>query len=257
MPGPRKVGKSALMFNLTGALSLTRVVQDPATGQPVWQPGRFLGAVDCWLAGTVAYLNLEMDADDWRDEFRKMPRGSYDPARIVPLHLRGVPFPVVTSTAARAWFTGWLRANAVEVLIIDTWGAFGPRNGARDLNKDSEVRPVLDGLDEIRAEAGVRSLYMPIHMPHQTGDPGAERFKGAGMVGDWADALWNYVQPDPKDETRFLGAHGRARIDMPESALAYDYCTGLCVGGRQPQAAGPADRSGADYRSGAGKTTGY
>ena len=223
LSGPRKVGKSQLMVNLAAALSLSSYSQQ-GDGQGLWTPGAFLGWSECFAGGNVAYLNAEMDADDWRDAFRALPAGAYDPARIFPLHCRGVPLPVITSRAAREWFTAWLREREIEVLIIDTWGAFAAKNGIRNLNDDAEARKITDGLDEIKTQTWVASLFVLIHMPHQTGEKHLERHKGAGAVGDWADALWTYV----KDESgsRYLWAEGRARIEQPETALAYRAETG-------------------------------
>jgi hypothetical protein len=224
LAGPRKVGKSQLMVNLAASLSLACTWQDPQTGQWQWKPGRFLGLCEAYGAGNVAYLNAEMDADDWRDCFRALPHGSYDPKRIFPLHCRGVPMPVITSPAARKWFVSGLRKHSVETLIIDTWGALCEKNGVRNFNDDGEARKILSGLDEIKAEAGVASVYVLIHMPHQTGDRHLERFKGAGAVGDWADALWSYIAD--AEGTRYLSATGRARIDAAEMALDYGKQTG-------------------------------
>jgi hypothetical protein len=226
LAGPRKTGKTQLLVNLNAALSLSS--HDPARpgGQPPWVPGPFLGHyTGCFMSGNAAYLNAEMDADDWRDTFRALPAKSYNASRIFPLHCRGIPMPVITSEAARAWFVSWLRGNRVEVLTIDTWGAFCAANGVRDLNDDGAVRVITDGLDRIKAEAGVAFLVIPIHTPHQTGERHLERFKGAGAVGDWADTLWTYLEGP--GGLRYLGAAGRARIDMAETALAYDPATGL------------------------------
>lgn len=225
--GPRKTGKSQLEINLTAALSLSHWEADPVTGQALWTPGWFLGSVPCYMGGNLGYLNGEMDADDWDDCFRMLPPGSYDASRIRPLHCRGIPLPVITNPAAREWFITWLRDNRIEVLIIDTWGEFCAKNGVRNFNDDAETRVILRGLDEIKRLAGVASVRILIHMPHQDGTALKERFKGSGAVGDWADTLWNYVQPDPADPTRYLAATGRARVDMPETALGFDYATGL------------------------------
>ena len=227
LSGGRKTGKSQLAVNLDAALSAASA-SSAATG--TWQPGYFLGSTQCWLGGSVAYVNAEMDADDWRDVYRRLPPGSYDPARIHALHVRGRPFPVITNPAAREWFTAWLREHGVEHLTIDTWGALCQKNGVRNLNDDAEARRVTDGLDEIKAEAGVRSLAVLIHTPHQA--PGMrhlERFKGAGAVGDWADVLWNYVADE--DGTRYLSAAGRARIEMAEQSLYFDQATGRLTWG--------------------------
>jgi AAA domain len=235
--GPRKTGKTQLLVNLAASLSMSGWVQEqPPPAPQKLVPGRFLGWSDCWMGGNVAYLNLEMDPDDWRDVFRALPPGgygpdgvlyaaAYDPARIFPVHRRGLPLPVVTSKAAREWFAGWLRQHQVEVLIIDTWGALCAKNGVRNLNDDAEARAVTDGLDEIAKAAGVRSVYVSIHMPHQTGEKHLERFKGAGATGDWADTLWTFTADGAG--TRYLGALGRARIDMAARALDYDPVTGL------------------------------
>jgi hypothetical protein len=237
--GPRKAGKTQLLACLSGALSMSRLIIDwPAVaaatawedGQedgdlPPYRPGRFLGLTECHMAGNAGYVNAEMDADDWRDIFRALPPGTYDASRIHALHCRGVPFPVITSDAARQWFVSWLREHSIEVLIIDTWGAFCAKNGVRNLNDDAEARTITDGLDGIKRAAGVSSLVVPIHMPHQV--PGMrhlERFKGAGAVGDWADTLWSYVADE--DGTRYLSARGRARIEHPEDALYFDPATG-------------------------------
>jgi hypothetical protein len=244
LAGPRKAGKTQLAANLNAGLSLSSLTIDWAAvaaatawdngddGElPPWQwrPGPFLGLSQCFMAGNAAYLNAEMDAEDWRDVFRALPAGTYDASRIYPLHCRGTPLPVVTSQAARAWFVSWLRERDIEVLTIDTWGALCAKNGVRNLNDDAEARVVTDCLDEIKQAAGVACLIVLIHMPHQTGERHLERFKGAGAVGDWADALWSYV---PDDEgTRYLSATGRARIDHPEAALFFDRATGmLCWG---------------------------
>lgn len=179
LAGPRKVGKTQLEVNLAAGLSLSRH----------GAPGVFLGQAGCLMAGNVACVNAEMDADDWRDCFRALPPGSCDPARIRPLHCRGIPLPVITSEAARDWFTGWLRKEEIEVLIIDTWGAFCAKNGVRNFNDDAEARVITDALDEIKRNTWVASIIVLIHMPHQNGDRHLERFKGAGAVGDWADVL--------------------------------------------------------------------
>jgi hypothetical protein len=237
--GPRKAGKSQLMINLCAALSCSRWGADPANGQPVLVPGTFLGPwTSCWLGGNVAYVNAEMDAEDWRDCFRALPPGTCDPWRIFPLHRRGEPFPVIASEAARAWFVSWLRERSVEVLVIDTWGALAAKNGVRNLNDDAEARGLLDGLDAIKREAGVASLFIPIHTPHQTGERHLERFKGAGATGDWADTLWTYVADG--DGTRYLWAEGRARIAVAETALAWSPQTGQLwwgTGGSRAQTA--------------------
>jgi AAA domain len=209
VPGPRKTGKTTMLANLGAAMSLSR----PG------QPGKFLGCCDAPLSGNVAYWNFEMDADDLRDEFRPMG-GRLDASRIHTLHLRGVPFPVVGNQAAREWACGWLLGQRAEVLFIDTWGALCAANGVRNTNDDAEARAVTSAIDAIKRKTWVTTVFVLIHMPHQTGERHTERFKGAGAVGDWADAIWNYVADD--SGTRYLSAIGRSRIDFPESAVAFD-----------------------------------
>jgi AAA domain len=219
--GERKVGKSTLLFNLSAGLSRGSCAPDMT-----WTPGTFLGPwTTCWLGGNVGYWNAEMDKDDFLDEFRKLPAGALEAARIRALHFRGLAVPVITSPAARAWFVSWLRENEIEVLIIDTWGAFCAANGVRNLSDDAEVRVITSGLDAIKRETWVRSLFIPIHTPHQTGERHLERFKGAGAVGDWADTLWTYV----KDAAgvRYLWAEGRAGIGKDETSVGWSPDTGL------------------------------
>jgi AAA domain len=218
--GPRKTGKTQLLVNLSGSLSMSGWLQREAPPAPQqWVPGYFLGLSACWLNGNVAYVNLEMDADDWRDVFRALPPGSFNGERIFPLHRRGLPLPVITSAAAREWFVAWLRERQIEVLIIDTWAQFCARSGVLRLNDDGEVLPVLTGLDGIKEAAGVSSVYISIHMPHQTGERHLERFKGAGAVGDWADVLWTFTAD--AEGTRYIGAVGRARIDAADQAVDF------------------------------------
>ena len=220
--GERKVGKSTLLFNLAGGLSLAGCAPDGTA----WTPGCFLGPwTRCFLGGNVGYWNAEMDKDDFLDEFRKLPERAFDPARIRPLHFRGVAMPVITSPAAREWFVAWLRENEIEVLIIDTWGAFCAANGVRNLSDDAEVRVITSGLDAIKRETWVRSVFIPIHTPHQTGERHLERFKGAGAVGDWADTLWTYVRD--AEGVRYLWAEGRAGIGRSETSVSWSGDTGL------------------------------
>jgi hypothetical protein len=224
--GPRKTGKTQLLANLAASLSSSDWAQTaPPPAPQQLMPAQFLGLTSCWLNRNVAFVNLEMDPGDWRDVFRTMPAESYSAGRIFPLHRRGLPLPVITSAAARDWFVAWLREHQIEVLIIDTWGQFCARNGVRRLNDDGEVLPVLTGLDDIKKAAGVASVYISIHMPHQTGEYHLERFKGAGAVGDWADALWTFTAD--AEGTRYLGAVGRARIDVSGCALDFESGTGL------------------------------
>jgi hypothetical protein len=241
--GPRKTGKTTLEIELACSLSLASAW---SAQRQQWTQAPFLGASQCQMGGNVAVINAEMDADDWKDEFRNRTPGSYDASRIFPLHCRGTPLPVITSEAARDWLVGWLAERSVEVLFIDTWGALCAKNGVRNLNDDAEVRVVLDGLDEIKQRSGAASVFVLIHTPHQV--PGAkhlERFKGAGSVGDWADALWNYVADD--QGVRYLSAVGRARIDAGEQSLAYDWGTGsLSWGGTGSRAQTAEARMAAD-----------
>jgi hypothetical protein len=258
--GSRKVGKTTLMVNLAAAFSLSRLaipwaelfrmaapwippadtdpdrwsppVQPPPWTGPVpvfrYWPGKFLGLFDARTGGNVAYINFEMDEDDLRDEFRRLPPRYYDPKRIRLLHLRGEDLAFIASPAGRAKYVRWLRANDIEVMIIDTWGALGAKNGVRNFN---------DGLDAIKEAAGVSSMFLLIHTPHQTGERHLERFKGAGAVGDWADAIWNYVT-DEDGGPRYLSAIGRSRIDFEQSEVGFDPATGGLwhVGGSRRQA---------------------
>ena len=243
LAGPRKTGKTQLAAaNLAAALSLASAW---TAQQGRWSPAPFLGLSECWMAGNAGYLNLEMDEDDWLDTFRALPPHSFDASRIFPLHRRGLPLPVITNPAAREWFTAWLRGHRIEVLFIDTWGALLAKNGVRNFNDDGEVRPVLDALDQFKREAGVASVIVLIHMPHQTGERHLERFKGAGAVGDWADTLWTFTAD--AEGTRYLGAVGRARIDAANYALDFEPGTGLLSWGAtgtraQTQAGRQAER---------------
>jgi hypothetical protein len=115
------------------------------------------------------------------------------------------------------------------VAVLDPWNQLCAKNGVRRLNDDGEVLEVLMGLDEIKKQAGVSSIYIPVHMPHQTGESHLERFKGAGALGDWADTTWSFTTDE--EGTRYLGAVGRARIDFASRALNYDHASGLLTWG--------------------------
>lgn len=267
--GSRKVGKTTLMVNLAAAFSKSQAeipwddyyrmaagwippagadldTWSPAVEPPPWhgpvpstrrRPGRFLGLLDATMDGNVAYVNFEMDPDDLRDEFRRLPRDYYDPARIRLLHLRGEELAFIASPAGREKYVRWLRANHVDVMIADTWGALGAKNGVRNFNDDAEARRITDGLDAIKEAAGVSSMFLLIHTPHQNGERHLERFKGAGAVGDWADALWTYVA-DEEGGPRYLSALGRSRIDFAQAEIGFDPATGGLwhVGGSRRQA---------------------
>ena len=105
----------------------------------------------------------------------------------------------------------------------------------QNAHDDAQARTVTDALDALKRDTWVKTLFILIHTPHQTGERHLERFKGAGAVGDWADALWTYVADS--QGVRYLSAVGRARIWVPESALAWDPATGLLwwAGGSRAQ----------------------
>lgn len=198
-----KTGKTTLGGNLIRAM---------ADGD--WFLDRFAVTTPPGRIGLLNYELTDGEMLDWLDE-----QGIVNADRVAVLNLRGVPFSL-TVDQHRDELVAWCRAMDVEVLHLDphrrAFAGFGEENSNDDVNRFTEA------LDELKAAAGVRDLFLYVHMGRSSGEPGSEHARGATALDDWADQRWVLTKDEHQD--RFLYADGRLPY-VPEFRLSYDAAT--------------------------------
>lgn len=223
-----KVGKTMLMMNLARSYA---------------DGSRFLGYFDVSPGpGRIAYWNFELPEDMFLDYIK--PLEIENPDRVVPLHLRGQAFDL-RSPAAFRWAVGWLRDNGVDALIADPLANFARLTNEND-NAEA-ARWLSDHADRLKAEAGIRDLWIPAHTGRGEVGEGDEHVRGASAVDGWADVRWTYTKQALTRENgqvtypRYLIAHGR-RVELGEHEVEFDPNTSdLFITERRSRAAARRD----------------
>jgi Bifunctional DNA primase/polymerase, N-terminal/AAA domain len=215
----RKSGKTTTVGNLVRCL----VDGDPflGRGDAMVQAGGFdVEPVD----GMVALLDLELDRRMMRRWLRDQAIGKRDQVMAESLRGKAHLFDVLDDKRRGKW-AELLAQYRVQVLILDPLGALLDAYG-RDENSNSDVGPVLQALDQLKAEAGVQELLLAHHMGHN-----GERSRGASKLRGWPDAEWFLVreraaagEEPPPDAARFFLAEGRD-VMVPETRIQYDAST--------------------------------
>lgn len=201
IPALRKTGKTILVMNLAKAL---------VDGQP------FLGTFAVReIQGSLAFLNYELSASMFRRWARAI--GFKNPERVRPLHLRGQSLPFWLPETRDATVE-WLRGIDAESAIIDPAGRASHGLVLND-NDNAQVRDFCAAVDAIKEAAGLREVYVPIHMGWQPQPEGQERTRGASEWEGWMDAGWYYTADE--DGARFLRAYGRD-VEVEAFALTFD-----------------------------------
>ena len=180
-----KTGKTTLHANLTRSLS---------------EGSRFLGRFAVEVPkGRIGVWNAEMESDDYQSYLGTA--GVTKDDRVAIWNLRGYRVPLTTDAGALA-AVDWLRANDVSYWIIDPWARVCSWSSI-DENKNAEVGPLLQRVDEIASDAGVSEVLVVHHAGHIKGRP-----RGATVLPDWADGIWLYNRDEESDK-RYLKAEGR------------------------------------------------
>jgi hypothetical protein len=169
----------------------------------------------------VAILDMELDRRMLRRWLRDQAIGKRDQVMAESFRGRAHLFDVLDDKRRQKW-ARLLAGYGVQVLILDPLGALLDAYG-RDENSNSDVGPVLQALDALKAEAGVQELLITHHMGHAN-----ERSRGASKLRGWPDAEWFLVrekapngEEPPPDAARFFLAEGRD-VMVPESQISYD-----------------------------------
>jgi hypothetical protein len=214
----RKAGKTTMVGNLVRSL----VDGDAFLGVP--GPVHVNGYDVVQVDGMVAVLDLELDRRMLRRWLRDQGIAGQDRVMAESLRGRAHLFDVLDDTRRGKWAK--LLANyGVKVLILDPLGALLDAYG-RDENSNSDVGPVLQALDQLKAEAGIEELFIAHHMGHN-----GERSRGASKLRGWPDAEWFLVrerakngEEPPPDAARFFLAEGRD-VMVTETRVDYDPAT--------------------------------
>ncbi len=193
-----KVGKTTLVFNLLRSIA----DQEP-----------FLGVFDvAETQGKVSFLNYELTDELSRTWAKRLPLVNAD--RVLFWNLRGKNNPFRSREAMKE-FAGQVSTFEVETLILD------PLSGAfiGDTNNNDEVKRFFLLLEEFKALAGVKHLFVMVHAGNDATKP-----RGATTLRDHPDAIWSMTKS--KGDARFFKAEGRD-VSLDEGILNYDESTGL------------------------------
>lgn len=194
-----KTGKTTFLLNLVAAL---------ADGLP------FLGSYPVTPC-RVGIWNFEMDEDQLLDWLISV--GVTRPDRVSTLNLRNGRLPLDTPVGHR-FAVSWLRDLGIEFLLIDTFAAAGADLADFNENSNSDAARYFRLLDEIKAEAGVRNLWLTAHTGRAPMAEGEERARGATRLDDWVDVRHLLLRVE---NARFHRAEGRG-VNIAESALCFD-----------------------------------
>ncbi|OLM21306.1 MULTISPECIES: bifunctional DNA primase/polymerase [unclassified Pseudonocardia] len=167
--------------------------------------------------GRIGVLNYELDEADFFDWLSYVGIAKTD--RVAPLNLRGRRFSLASPRNVDE-LVKWCREMEVEVLDLDphrrAFSGFGKENDNDDVNRFTET------LDEVKTAAGVRDLFLYVHMGREQHEQGTEHARGATALDDWADQRWLLTKVATGD--RFLYAEGRLP-DVPEFQVQMDPAT--------------------------------
>jgi hypothetical protein len=166
----------------------------------------------------IGWWNGEMERDDFLDYARPLRiKQSND---ILPLHLRGHRMPLMDDIVAE-WTVKWLREHDIAIWVMDSWRRLVAWSGANE-NKNEEVEPLTDRIDQIKRESGCQAFLTLAHTGRTKAEEGEEHARGATALDDWVDARWLLTKQPIKDgDTRFLFAEGRG-VEFAETALEFD-----------------------------------
>lgn len=192
-----KTGKTTLVMNLIKALA----DQEPFLGE------HKVRAFD----GRIAYWNFEVEHDQTMRTLREME--IRNASRIWHLPLRGFSVNLMDD-AAYAWALAEMKRQEIEVWVLD------PFSGAYygDENDNSQINAFTKRLDELKREAGIKDLFMPVHTGRYI-EEGNERARGGAKLDDWTDNRWVLAKHSATGD-RYLKAEGR-RVAQEERELQF------------------------------------
>jgi hypothetical protein len=198
--GAAKTGKSTLAINLA---------KPYATGES------FLGTLAIEPDhGRLVTVNYEVGERQWRSWMRRLGLSPEQADRLSNLHLRGYQVALQTDLGREA-MVDWLVDRQAAWLLLDPYQRVA---NVADFNDHGLAVQVLSALDEIKAQAGIRQLFLVVHTPWSD----QERPAGARALENWADVLWIYTQDGSGN--RFLRAYGRD-VDFAETRVVFDPVT--------------------------------
>lgn len=208
-----KAGKSTLALNMVHALT---------TGEP------FLNEFVVPEPLRVAYFDLELGkrlAKAWFVDIAP------DTSRVMYCDLKGMGRRLdVRSEARFEQLVDLLRANRIDVVVIDPLSALCAALGINE-NSNEEVRPLLDSLDAVVAEAGCKGLIAI----HHAGKDLSKGARGASAFQDWSSVNVTLTKHDGSTPSTF-SAKGRD-VDIRPVDLDYnDQTRRLSVGTRESTA---------------------
>ncbi|ALJ20644.1 AAA family ATPase [Microbacterium sp. No. 7] len=198
LAAPAKGGKSTIVGNLLRSL---------VDGVPLFD------AFDVTRRRRVALLDFELSRDLIREWLSDQEIENTGDVTVVPMLGRAGSFGILDASTRTRW-ADLLRGH--DVLVLDP---LRPVLHALGLKEATEVGPLLQAFDALRAEAEIPEGLVVQHMGH-----GGERAAGDSNLIGWPDAVWNVTRETPTDPRsfRFFSAYGRD-VDVDRGLLSmYD-----------------------------------
>lgn len=215
LAGKAKAGKTTMTGNVIRSL----VDRVPLLGS--------LESEGMLAGGRVGAWNCEMDSQDYDEYLLAMGITARGMESVAMAHLQGYSINLLSDTGAE-WTVEWLRRAEVEVWIPDPWSKICSWSGVSE-NDNTDTKRLQTRIDEIKREAGVKSMFIATHPPRAAdGSDGTfARTRGAAANDEWPDALWSYSRDG---DQRYLMVEGRNRVGLSEVALEFDPRTNLLSG---------------------------
>jgi len=207
--GQYKTGKTKLM--------VSSLITSLTNGEP------FLGSYEVHVPPTgavVGHWNLEMSRIDLVDKYMR-PAGYDRPDNVHLAHWQGYRVNLLTGPG-KAMAVEWLTTRKCEVWTIDSWSALCRTCGI-DPNDGAMVGQLLEVIQEIKVECGLRAVFMLAHIARHNAESERPGTKGASEVDAVVDTRW--MLTTDKTETRFIQVEGRG-TQVPAVSLDFNEETG-------------------------------
>lgn len=112
------------------------------------------------LDGNVLFLNYELTEALLAEWMREM---ELDSDKVVTMHLRDYAQVPLLSDGGAEWLVNVCLMHDVQALVLDPGGRAMTAAGCKNEDSNDEVKVITAQLDQIKAEAGMSHLIIPLH----------------------------------------------------------------------------------------------
>lgn len=176
------------------------------------------------LDGNVLFMNYEVTPATL---FEWMSDMGLDSDKVRTMHLRDYAQVPLLSDPGAEWLVNVCLMHDVQTLVLDPGGRAMTAAGCQNEDSNDDVKVITAKLDQIKAEAGMSHLIIPLHANRVTLPV---RPRGADSWGGWHDSTISLWLKDARKPygPRMFSAHGRD-VSMPDTELIRDEETRSCT----------------------------